>query len=96
MACIMVKNSIYFFYITLTSNIIILDRFDQFWAVNRKLMNNENDMKHVPYKLYMDNKCPVQRLQRTHNDDGQLLNLDELLRNHIENFEGSKKLISIF
>ena len=34
--------------------ILIADKFDQFWSVNRKLMEHSGDdlFKHIPFRIY--------------------------------------------
>lgn len=34
---------------------MIVDKFDQFWSVNKKLMESSGDetFKYIPYRLYM-------------------------------------------
>lgn len=43
------------FWIYLTFLILIVDKFDQFWSVNKKLMESSGDetFKYIPYRLYM-------------------------------------------
>ena len=44
------------------------DKFDQFWAVNRRLMEpsaGEEGFKHLPLRMFKRDKQMVQRLYRT-------------------------------
>lgn len=67
------------------------DKFDQFWAVNRKLMETpgeQNNFKYIPFRCYLDDKY-VQKLVRPVNDDGQRKTLADLLS---EVFPGQENL----
>lgn len=57
------------------------DKFDQFWAVNRKLMEHTNDelFKHIPFRIYWPDQPFIQRLIRPLNDQGEKLTLKDLL-----------------
>ncbi|KAG8259561.1 autophagy protein 5 [Homalodisca vitripennis] len=51
------------------------DKFDQFWAVNRKLMevgSGEETFKYIPFRCYYLNKdnCMVQRLVKPLTEQG--------------------------
>ncbi|XP_013366328.1 PREDICTED: autophagy protein 5 isoform X3 [Chinchilla lanigera] len=61
------------------------DRFDQFWAINRKLMEypaEENGFRYIPFRIYqMTTERPfIQKLFRPVAADGQLQTLGDLLR----------------
>jgi len=57
------------------------DKFDQFWAINRKLMevsDEQNYFKHIPFRCYY-NEGYIQRLVKPVTDDGNVKTLDDLL-----------------
>ncbi|XP_072152484.1 autophagy protein 5 isoform X2 [Bemisia tabaci] len=50
------------------------DKFDQFWAINKKLMemaSGESEFKHIPIRFYCGNNAFIQKLIRPINDDGK-------------------------
>ena len=59
------------------------DKFDQFWAINRKLMESSNGdelFRHIPFRIFRpDRPTMVQKLYRPVSDDGQLRVLKDLL-----------------
>lgn len=71
------------------------DKFDQFWAVNRKLMETsgeQNHFKYIPFRFYIDDKY-IQKLVKPVNDEGQRKTLNELLEEVFPGKENSKCLI---
>lgn len=58
------------------------DKFDQFWVINRKLMEHTNDdlFKYIPFKLHQLEKPWVQKLIKPLGESGELLTLDDLLK----------------
>ena len=64
------------------------DKFDQFWAVNRKLMeHNSGDelFRHIPFRIYRSGRpMMLQKLFRPISEDGQL----HVLRDLLEQFAG--------
>nr|XP_022904887.1 autophagy protein 5 [Onthophagus taurus] len=57
------------------------DKFDQFWAVNRKLMDassEQDSFKHIPFKFYIDDGYR-QKLVKPTTEDGQRRTLQDLL-----------------
>jgi len=58
------------------------DKFDQFWGINRKLMerSNEEPFKYVPFKLYQPEKPYTQRLFKPHNEGGEVQTLRHLIQ----------------
>lgn len=65
----------------------IVDKFDQFWAVNRKLMEVNNDQdyfKYIPFRCYVDDGYK-QKLVKPIGEDGHKKSLLDLL---IEVFPG--------
>jgi autophagy-related protein 5 len=58
------------------------DKFDQFWAVNRKLMEHtsgEDLFRHIPFRIHRRGRPMTQKLFRPLSDDGQLHVLRDLL-----------------
>ncbi|XP_070306134.1 autophagy protein 5 isoform X4 [Odocoileus virginianus] len=61
------------------------DRFDQFWAINRKLMEypaEENGFRYIPFRIYQTTteRPFIQKLFRPVSTDGQLHTLGDLLK----------------
>uniref|UniRef100_A0A1B6CPK7 Autophagy protein 5 n=1 Tax=Clastoptera arizonana TaxID=38151 RepID=A0A1B6CPK7_9HEMI len=58
------------------SLLLCIDKFDQFWAVNRKLMEvgngGEDTFKYIPFRCYLVDKdyTMIQRLVKPLTDDG--------------------------
>lgn len=68
------------------------DKFDQFWAVNRKLMEasgEQDHFKHIPFRLYKDDSYR-QKLVKPVNDQGQRKTLGDLLKEMYPDKEDSK------
>lgn len=57
------------------------DKFDQFWAVNKKLMDigNEDGFKSIPFRIYMVDQMWVQCLVRPTKSNGEPTVLEDLL-----------------
>lgn len=59
------------------------DKFDQFWAVNRRLMESveqENGFKHIPLRCYTDDGYSyLQKLISPYTEKGQKKSLKDLL-----------------
>ncbi|XP_063244616.1 autophagy protein 5 isoform X1 [Bacillus rossius redtenbacheri] len=57
------------------------DKFDQFWAVNRKLMEASQDeaFKYIPFRCYRGDDTFVQRLVRPVSEEGQRKTLQDLV-----------------
>lgn len=60
------------------------DKFDQFWAVNKKLMDtsaNEGEFKHIPFRLYTTDAAPfVQKLMKPYTEEKQQKILTNLIQ----------------
>lgn len=58
------------------------DKFDQFWAVNRKLMeaSGEEVFKYIPFRFYCDEGPFIQRLVRPVTEEGQRKTLQHLIQ----------------
>ncbi|XP_035687247.1 autophagy protein 5-like isoform X2 [Branchiostoma floridae] len=78
------------------------DKFDQFWAINRRLMEHgeENCFKHLPFRLYQADKPCIQRLFRPITEEGEQRLLGDLVRevapqvfNTEEDTSGSWKVV---
>lgn len=62
-------------------SLFFLDKFDQFWAVNRKLMEAPSDQDHfkyIPFRLYVDDGYR-QKLVKPVTEDGRRKTLQDLL-----------------
>lgn len=57
------------------------DKFDQFWAINRKLMEclPEEGFKFIPFRIHFACQPSLQRLIKPQTDDGRKVTLEELL-----------------
>ena len=58
------------------------DKFDQFWAVNKKLMESTNNelFKYIPIRFYrLDSAAMIQRLIKPTNAQGEVFTLNEIL-----------------
>nr|CAD7394027.1 unnamed protein product [Timema cristinae] len=57
------------------------DKFDQFWAVNRKLMEASADeaFKYIPFRCYHGDEAFVQRLVRPVTEEGHRKTLKDLV-----------------
>ncbi|XP_076675362.1 autophagy protein 5 [Andrena cerasifolii] len=61
---------------------LLNDKFDQFWSVNRKLMeasNSEEGFKYIPFRCYTSEDSYVQKLVKPVNEEGQRKTLRHLL-----------------
>lgn len=60
---------------------LLNDKFDQFWAVNRKLMETGSDegFKYIPFRCYTSEDKYIQKLVKPINEDGQRKTLKHLL-----------------
>lgn len=58
------------------------DKFDQFWAINRKLMEclPEEGFKFIPFRIHFPCQPSLQRLIKPQTDDGRKVTLEELLQ----------------
>ncbi|XP_072036176.1 autophagy protein 5-like [Amphiura filiformis] len=58
------------------------DKFDQFWTTNRRLMERTNNepFKHIPFKIYQEDRMFIQKLFKPNTDEGEPLTLDHLLK----------------
>ena len=60
-----------------------LDRYDQFWAINRKLMETTTEnpfFRYVPFRIYQPDRPLVQTLIRPVDEEGRRVTLEQLLR----------------
>lgn len=69
------------------------DKFDQFWAVNRKLMeaSGEEVFKYIPFRFYCGEGPFIQRLVRPVTEEGQRKTLQHLIQEVFPN-ETNRKL----
>lgn len=69
------------------------DKFDQFWAVNRKLMEASGDQDHfkyIPFRCYVDDGYK-QKLIKPVTDDGRRKTLQDFLQELFPDNENGKK-----
>lgn len=60
-----------------------VDRPDQFWAVNKKLMETPSDspyFRYIPFRIYQTDKPFIQKLVKPVDDEGHWLTLNNLLQ----------------
>ncbi|XP_076056027.1 autophagy protein 5 isoform X2 [Oratosquilla oratoria] len=73
------------------------DKFDQFWTINRKLMEcgADESFKNIPFRLHIPDSPPIQKLIKPVADDGRRLTLGDLLSEVIPDKlnEGNKVVI---
>lgn len=57
------------------------DKFDQFWTINRKLMEHSNDelFKFIPFRIHQPDKPFIQRLFRPTGDSDEIMTLKNLI-----------------
>jgi autophagy-related protein 5 len=69
------------------------DKFDQFWAVNRKLMeaSGEEVFKYIPFRFYHGEGPFIQHLVRPVTEEGQRKTLQHLIQEVFPN-ETNRKL----
>lgn len=70
-----------------------LDKFDQFWAVNRKLMETsaeQSHFKYIPFRCYVDDGYK-QKLVKPVTNNGQKMCLSDLLKEVFPDRTESKK-----
>uniref|UniRef100_A0A0A9Z9U2 Autophagy protein 5 n=1 Tax=Lygus hesperus TaxID=30085 RepID=A0A0A9Z9U2_LYGHE len=70
------------------------DKFDQFWAVNRRLMEPgpEDGFKYVPFRLYHKDDSLVQKLIKPTKDNGERKTLQDLLQEMFPDAEESDEV----
>ncbi|CAB0044726.1 unnamed protein product [Trichogramma brassicae] len=68
---------------------LLNDKFDQFWAVNRKLMEATSDegFKYIPFRCYISEDKYIQRLVKPLLEDGHRKTLKHLLNEVFPNEE---------
>lgn len=74
------------------------DKFDQFWAVNRKLMEVPSDsdhFKHIPFRCYIDDIYKQKLIKPTH-DDGRKKTLLDLLQEMFSDIGSCKCYMMVF
>lgn len=80
----------------LCMDIYVLDKFDQFWAINRRLMESHGDnegFKHIPIRIYSDDGSCFQRLVSPKNVDGSRKVLQQMIAELYPDKINSKKFI---
>lgn len=75
------------------------DKFDQFWAVNKKLMEQTNNelFKHIPIRFYkLDATTMIQRLIKPTKENGEMNTLNDVINQVFpESFEDDKCKLKI-
>lgn len=77
---------------------LLNDKFDQFWSVNRKLMeatNSEEGFKYIPFRCYTSEDKYVQKLVKPMNEEGQRKTLRHLLNEVFPDHEDGKRFFSL-
>lgn len=70
---------------------ILSDKFDQFWAVNRKLMEGDDTFKYIPFRWYFDDDPYSQKLIRSVNEDRHAVTLLDLIQLMLPNADANKR-----
>uniref|UniRef100_A0A0B6YT48 Autophagy protein 5 n=1 Tax=Arion vulgaris TaxID=1028688 RepID=A0A0B6YT48_9EUPU len=81
------------------------DKFDQFWSVNKKLMENsgEDTFKHIPFRIYKVDKSSsdqqqqhvtIQKLFKPSEDSGENLTLRHLLDVAVPELTGKGEMLN--
>ncbi|VDN56015.1 unnamed protein product [Dracunculus medinensis] len=65
-------------------NGVLHDRYDEYWIVNRKLMENsdQNPLLHVPIRIYRGDERYYQPLISPQDNDGQLITIEKAIRQY--------------
>jgi len=77
----------------------ILDKFDQFWSENKKLMEPSDGIyfKYIPVHFYRHGSSVMtQTLVKPTSDDGNLLLLGELLKQNYPTMDNRKFIATIY
>ena len=78
---------------------LLNDKFDQFWSVNRKLMeasNIEEGFKYIPFRCYTSEDKYVQKLIKPINEEGQRKTLKHLLNEVFPDNENGKNFFYLW
>lgn len=74
------------------------DKFDKFWAVNKKLMDtslSDGEFKHIPFRFYSSDDTPfIQRLVKPFMDDGKPKTLLNLIKEVYPNYCDKVRVIN--
>nr|CAG4645736.1 EOG090X0BB3 [Lynceus sp. MCZ IZ 141354] len=78
---------------------LLNDKFDQFWSVNRKLMESQEGFKHIPFRLYVpdsDTRPYIQALVKPVSESGSKMTLLQLIQEalHDDVIEQNIKVIT--
>lgn len=76
---------------------LVHDKFDQFWPINRRLMEHSGDdmFKYIPFRIYYCDHPFVQKLFRPHAEEGQEHTLDDLLKFAFPDLDDDKQKVLI-
>ncbi|XP_014780325.1 autophagy protein 5 [Octopus bimaculoides] len=70
---------------------LLNDKFDQFWSVNRKLMESgEEKFKYIPYKIYLSDGSFSQQLFKPIDENGTVHLLSDLMQQALPDFNGDE------
>ncbi|XP_052807258.1 autophagy protein 5-like [Mya arenaria] len=76
---------------------VVNDRFDQFWPINKKLMENtdEESIKYIPFRIYQSETGFIQKLFRPFSEEGQEHTLDDLIKHVLPDLDedGNKRVL---
>ncbi|OWA51592.1 Autophagy protein 5 [Hypsibius exemplaris] len=75
---------------------LLNDRFDQFWAINRKLMevSSENPyFRYIPFRVYQADKSFIQKLVKPVDEEGRRQTLADLLLQVFPDHQNRKVVI---
>lgn len=66
--------------------VFLLDRYEQFWAVNKKLMETSPEIpyfRYIPFRIYQPDKSFIQKLVKSVDEEGNRLTINDLLHQTI-------------
>ncbi|XP_060572782.1 autophagy protein 5-like [Ruditapes philippinarum] len=61
---------------------LVHDKFDQFWPINKRLMENTGDdmFRYIPFRIYQIDRPFIQQLLKPHSEEGHEHTLEDLLK----------------
>ncbi|RUS71432.1 hypothetical protein EGW08_020815 [Elysia chlorotica] len=76
---------------------VMNDKFDQFWSVNKKLMEVSGDdtFKFIPFRIYQVDQVPLQKLFKPTDDNGDVLSLRHVLESVVSGFQENENRVLI-
>ncbi|XP_045197350.2 autophagy protein 5-like [Mercenaria mercenaria] len=71
---------------------LVHDKFDQFWPINKRLMENTGDdmFRYIPFRIYQIDRPFIQLLFKPHSEEGNEHTLEDLLKFALPDLDESK------